>query len=257
MTSAWSLLMPKPPPLDVRSHAPLFAALLLASAIACGMLMLRAVWGGGTGYSSLVWNLFLAWLPYFFALRLAAADPHSRPQWVGSATLAALWLLFFPNAPYLITDLIHLHPSHAPHEHPIALLAGVSRGQEIPVWFDALLVFAFAWTGVLLAFASLDLVRRKVARLSGDRWGWAVASAAIVLCSFGVALGRFERFNSWDVLTQPQVVLPAVLARMANPLGHMRTTVVTVLLTTFLSLGYVTVLALARTQREPSRHAHP
>jgi uncharacterized membrane protein len=250
MPPAWTLLMPKPPSLIVRSHAPLFAALLLASGTACGMLILRALWGGGTGYSGLVWNLFLAWLPYFFALRLAATEPRTSPQWFGAAALAGLWLTFFPNAPYLITDLIHLHPEHATHDRPIALLAGVSRGQQIPIWFDALLVFAFAWTGVLLAFASLDLVRRKVARLAGEGWGWTVASAAIVLCSFGVALGRFERFNSWDVVTHPHVVIPAVLARMANPLGHLRTTVVTVLLTTFLSLGYVTLLALARTQRE-------
>lgn len=247
--------MPKPPSLVVRAHAPLVAALVLASGTACGMLLLRAVWGGGTGYSGLVWNLFLAWMPYFVALRLAAAEPQSLPQWAGAAALASLWLIFFPNAPYLITDLIHLHPEHATHDRPIALLVGVSRGQQIPIWFDALLVFAFAWTGVLLAFASLDLVRRKVARLAGNGWAWTVASAAIVLCSFGVALGRFERFNSWDVVTQPQVVVPAVLARMANPLGHMRTTVVTVLLTAFLSLGYVTLLALARTQRDnPGSH---
>jgi uncharacterized membrane protein len=249
MRSHWELLMPTPPSAVVRSHAPLFAALVLASGTACGMLILRAVWGGGTGYSGLVWNLFLAWLPYFFALRMASCDPQSRAQWIGAASLAALWLIFFPNAPYLITDLIHLHPEHATHDRPIRLLAGVSLGQQIPIWFDALLVFAFAWTGVLLAFASLDLVRRKIARLAGERWGWAVASAAIVLCSFGVALGRFDRFNSWDVVTQPHVVLPAIVARMANPLGHLRTTVVTVLLTAFLSLGYVTLLALARSGR--------
>ena len=241
--------MPTPPFNATRSHAPLFVALVLASGIACGMLALRAVWGGGTGYSSLVWNLFLAWLPYFFALRLASAEPRSVPQWTGAAALAALWLLFFPNAPYLITDLIHLHPDYATHDRPIALLSGLSRGQQIPIWFDALLVFAFAWTGVLLAFASLDLVRRKVATLAGNRWAWAVASAAIVLCSFGVALGRFERFNSWDVLTRPHVLIPAVLAQMANPLGHLRTTVVTVLLTAFLSLGYVSLLALGRTEQ--------
>src|SRR4051812_12069441 len=100
MPPPWELLMPKPPSLVVRSHAPLFAALVLASATACGMLLLRAIWGGGTGYSGLVWNLFLAWMPYFFALRLAGADPRSMPQWVGVAALAVLWLIFFPNAPY-------------------------------------------------------------------------------------------------------------------------------------------------------------
>ena len=107
---------------------------------------------------------------------------------------------------------------------------------------------------LLLAFASLDLVRRKVVAIAGDPWGWAFAAAAIALCSFGVALGRFERFNSWDIVTQPHVVVPAILARVANPVGHMRTTVVTVLLTTFLTLGYVSLLALARAQRDgPSR----
>src|SRR5262249_39173487 len=151
--------------------------------------------------------------------------------WIGSAGLAALWLIFFPNAPYLITDLIHFHPEHATHDRPIALLAGISRGQVIPILFDALLVFAFPLAGVVVAFASLDLVRRKVARLAGEGCGWVVASAAIVLCSFGVALGRFERFNSWDVIVRPHVVVPEILAHLANPLGHLRTTVVTALLT--------------------------
>src|SRR4051812_33696329 len=116
MPPPWFMLMPKPRSLVVRTHAPLFAALVLASGTACGMLLLRALWGGGTGYSSLAWNLFLAWLPYFFALRLALAEPRTGAQGVGSVVLAVLWLLFFPNAPYLITDLIHLHPEHATHD---------------------------------------------------------------------------------------------------------------------------------------------
>lgn len=239
-------MLPSPTNAPVRSHLPLLLALLLASGVACAMLLLRAVWGGGTGYSSLVWNLFLAWLPYGFAAGLAVRPAGSR--WAAGA-LGILWLLFFPNAPYLITDLIHLHPDYATRDRPITILAGVTRGQPIPVWFDALLVFAFAWTGVLLAFASLDLVRRTVARAAGAAWGWGVAAAAIALCSFGVALGRFERFNSWDVFTRPHAVLAAAAARVADPLGHMRTTVVTVLLTLFLSLGYVTLLTLARAQR--------
>jgi uncharacterized membrane protein len=236
-----------------RQHAALFVALSLASAVAGGMLVLRAFWSGGSGYSGLVWNLFLAWIPYALALWLASMRPARRAQWLLAAGVGCLWLLFLPNAPYLITDLIHLHPNHAMREREIGLLGGLAQGQRIPVWFDALLVFAFAWTGLLLAFASLDVVRRAVAARAGERWAWAATAVAVVLCSFGVALGRFDRFNSWEVFTQPHVVLPAVAVRMLNPVAHPRITLVTVLLTAFLMLGYITLLAMARTQqREPT-----
>src|SRR5882757_4694056 len=86
-----------------RSQAALIFVLALASAVAVGMLVLRAMWGGGTGYLSLAWNLFLAWVPYGLGLWLCTFAPTRRRDWLAMAGVATLWLLFFPNAPYLIT----------------------------------------------------------------------------------------------------------------------------------------------------------
>jgi uncharacterized membrane protein len=159
--------------------------------------------------------------------------------------VAFLWLLFFPNAPYLLTQFMHLHPSYAVYDGPHRFASLTPRG-GVPLWFDVLMLCTFAWTGLLLGFVSLHLVHRAATRLAGAAWGWLLVVAGIGLCAFGVSLGRFERWNSWDLFARPLALLSDVLSRIFNPFAHPRTTAVTVLLTTFLLLGYLSLVALMR-----------
>ncbi len=94
---------------------------------------------------------------------------------------AALWLVFFPNAPYIITDLLHL-----------------SAQDGVPVWYDLILLSAFAWTGAMLGMISLGLMHVLVARVAGGAWSWIFVLGVLMLSGFGVYLGRFPRWNSWD-----------------------------------------------------------
>ena len=119
-------------------------------------------------------------------LALAAYASARRGASVASAAFGVLWLLFFPNAPYLLTDFIHLR------ETPTT-----------PLWYDALMLASFAWTGLLLGYASLYLMQMIWERAVG-MLSWLGVVAALALASLGVYVGRFLRFNSWDALVRPR-----------------------------------------------------
>jgi uncharacterized membrane protein len=129
--------------------------------------------------------------------------------------------VFFPNAPYLLTDFVHLTQGPA------------------PLWYDALMLSAFAWTGLLLGFASLYLVQLILRRAFGSAVSWLGVFGALGLASIGVYIGRFVRLNSWDALLHPRHVVEVVHARVvAEPPEVAQALVV---LTAFLSVGYLVV----------------
>ena len=120
----------------------------------------------------------------------------------------------------------------------------VGESPSVPLWYDALMLSSFAWTALLLGFASLYLVQIVVRGVVGAAWSWAVVSAAaLALSSFGVYLGRFVRFNSWDALLRPGRVAHVISHQLENPLHHPRMVAVLVVLTAFLLVGYVVLYA--------------
>lgn len=137
-------------------------ALLAASVLCVGLLELRIRATGDGFYRFLVWNLFLAWVPLVFAVAAYARARRGLDPLV--AALLVAWLLVFPNAPYLLTDIIHLEEGPA------------------PLWYDALMLSAFAWTGLLLGFAPSTLSSWSCAARSVRRWrgsaSWALSRSA-------------------------------------------------------------------------------
>jgi uncharacterized membrane protein len=243
---------------DIERHrSTLFvSAVLVAFSLgALVMLAARMVFSGTVAYAFLVWNLFLAWVPLWLALGIRLL--HARRVPAGSLlVLGCLWLLFLPNAPYLLTDILHIHPSFAVNDRPLRTLAGVSPMHAVPLWYDVALVFAFACGGLLVGFVSLHLVHRVVAERLGPGWGWRMVVAVLGLTGFGVSLGRFQRYNSWDLFSRPAALLADVCSRLFNPLADPRSTAVTVLMWSFLLLTYVAavgLLALRRDDRAPER----
>jgi len=206
---------------------------LVAVSLFCvALVLVRFIVSGSTDYFGLVWNLFLAWIP--FALAVAVYDRWRR-HGAGAAliVLGALWLLFFPNAPYIVTDIVHLQ-----------------HRDEAPYWYDAVTVAAFAWTGVLLGFASLFLVQTVVRQWRGVVTGWVFAGVAIALGSLGIYLGRFLRLNSWSAVEHP-TLLPRILHTVArNPFAFQEAIGVTVLFTVALGLAYFLLYSFAVVGRE-------
>ena len=237
-----------------RQWALLGAVLVLSSAAGLTLLGLRFLYSGNAGYRFMVWNLFLAWVPLGLSVPIAWAARAGRGERRGRggramslpvAALALLWLVFYPNAPYLLTEFIHLDPSYAVRERPIRWLAGVALGRDVPVWYDALLILVFAWTGLMLGVAALWVVQGAIKDRFGSTIGWAAVVAVLGLSGFGISLGRFERWNSWDLFFRPATLLSDVAARVLNPLEHARTTAVTLVLAAFLLLAYLSIMALA------------
>jgi uncharacterized membrane protein len=207
-----------------------FAALLTW----CAMLItLRVARAQTVTYVFLYWNLFLAAIP------LVAAEAFARTRWRVAAWLAfAVWLLFLPNAPYIVTDFIHLRAR-----------------PPVPLWYDVLLLVSCAGTGLLLGYGSVMIVQRTVARRYGVRTAWVIAVGAILLSAFGIYLGRFVRFNSWEVITDPLPLFADIAHRLTNPMQHPRTFAVTGLYGVAHLLGYLGLRVLGDERAEaPSRH---
>jgi uncharacterized membrane protein len=190
----------------------------------CGALLaLRAMRAQNASFFFLFWNLFLAAIPF------AAAEVFARAKWHAARWPAfAVGLLFLPNAPYIVTDFIHLRAR-----------------PPVPLWYDVLLLISCAGTGLLLGYGSVMLVQRAIARRWSVRTGWLVAAVALVLSAFGIYLGRFVRFNSWEVVTDPMPLFADIANRFMNPLSHPRTFAVTILYGVALLLGYMGLHVLA------------
>lgn len=169
----------------------------------------RVLRTGELTFGFLLWNLALALVPFVLAM----------PKRGGVPRLIA-WLLFFPNAPYIVTDLIHLRPRTAPY------------------WFDVLLLAAFAWAGLVSAWLSLERMHVRVAHRYGGRVGWGFVASVSLLSGLGIWLGRFVRLNSWDVVIHPRLLLDTLLGLVLHPLESIQAWGVSVFFGAFVLVVY-------------------
>ncbi len=187
---------------------------LLALSVMCVVLLcFRMYRTESIRFMFLSWNLFLAWVPLGIALLTYQRMQQGRLRSYHGVAGWASWLLFFPNAPYIITDLLHL-----------------TKPSSIPIWYDSLMVFSYALTGLLAGLLSLYLIHRVMDRLVGLVLGWLVVAGSLLLSGFGIYLGRFERWNSWDILTNPAGLLADVFKQLTNPTALQLTVVFTLML---------------------------
>jgi uncharacterized membrane protein len=178
-------------------------------------------WRTGTPtFGFLLFNLTLAAVPLAFALLARHAHEGGRTRL--ATLLLGGWLLFLPNAPYLVTDLIHLA------ERPPA-----------PLWFDAALLGTAALAGVLLGVAALREARTTIVGLVGPRWTFVTLGAATLASGYGIFLGRFTRLNSWDAVLHPMSVLTRALPPLLDPLDHVRAWVVTLVFGGLFAVAYL------------------
>lgn len=210
-------------------NLPLLAALCLSSGLSVLFWLFRAYYSHSLLFIFLNWNLVLAWIPLLCAVGAWRLAPRRSSMAPAILLLLGLWLLFLPNSPYILTDLLHL-----------------AQRQNVPLWYDLLLILSFGWNGLILGFTSLWIVQGLVQEWAGRVAGWSVALFSLSLSAFGVYLGRFLRWNSWDVLTEPGALARDILARILNPLEHRQTLAVTLLLGAFLTVAYLTVVLLGR-----------
>ncbi|HYG16562.1 MAG TPA: DUF1361 domain-containing protein [Bacteroidia bacterium] len=128
----------------------------------------------------LIWNMFLAFIPYAVSTLLAYYS-QTRKSVLVIVPAMALWMLFFPNAPYIITDLFHLR-----------------QRPQIPLWFDLLLILTFAWNGLILAYTSLADMQEIVTRLFNRFAGWIFVIGSLCLSGFWCVPGPLPKVGQLE-----------------------------------------------------------
>ncbi len=202
----------------------LLGLMLVLWTLCCVLLVLLRIWRTNSYlYLSLLWNLALAWVPMITAFLIFWIERQKLSSPAGQGLIFLIWFFFFPNAPYIITDLIHLTPRFG-----------------IPVWYDLMVIVFCAWTGLALAFGSLYLMQQVFSRRFGPRFGWLLVALTIPAASFAIYLGRFLDWNSWDLVLKPKAVLTNIIAIGVNPLADPAPLGISLLLSVFLTMLYGT-----------------
>ena len=178
-----------------------FVLLSAASAICVSLVLARMLYSDSNRYLGLVWNLFLAWIPFVLAYLAFMLSWRRSLVYIAIPIFAFLWLIFFPNAPYILTDFQHLGqgPSAA------------------PLWYDVIMLTWFSWTGMLLGVVSLSLMQEIIRREFSRSLGWAFVLLVSGLSSAGVYIGRFIRLNSWDILQSPAATADNIWTWLMDP----------------------------------------
>ena len=210
-----------------REMAAPLAALAFASAVSIGLIVGRIGWMREFRYSFLAWNLVLAWVPLILALLTLGEYERRRRLTRRLVLLGFAWLLFFPNSPYLFTDLVH-----------------VTRGMRAHFWPDLILVLTSAMTGLVLGFVSLFVIQTVVRRALGGAASWLFVLGAAGLGGVGICLGRFLRFNSWDVLVKPAAIVKEIGSAATSVGSSPSNAVIPLLFTAFLFTVYLLLYAL-------------
>ncbi|MBX3269467.1 MAG: DUF1361 domain-containing protein [Sandaracinaceae bacterium] len=211
-------------------------AVWLGSGLVAALYGARVVRTDSTIFGFLLFNLTLALVPWGLAHAARLAEQRGR-VWA-AWTLGVGWLLFLPNAPYLLTDLVHLRPRPG-----------------VPLWYDAILLATAGVTGLLAGGLSLRDMHRWVEARHGARAALALVVAAAPAAGVGIYLGRFARWNSWDLVLHPVAVLGDVAALLRDPAGNLRALVVIASFAGLLAVSYLAVgprASRAQGERAPS-----
>lgn len=213
----------------------MFLLLMAASAVSVLLEGVRMGRSGNTQYGFLLWNLGLAWIPFILAtLAYVLASARKPILYLLILAFAAAWLVFFPNAPYILTDFQHLSNSV----------------DGIPVWYNVILLIWFAWTGLLLGLVSLYFMQEIVARLFGNMASWLFVVVVTWLSSFGIYVGRFMRWNSWDTWSQPMPLIHDLWDEVSHPLLNKEAYGFTLIFTLLFLFIYVTLVVFGKVTGE-------
>lgn len=217
---------------DHKYKVGVFLLLAAASALCVALVAFRIVYSASGGYTNLIWNLFLAWIPFVLAYVAYMLSWRKPLMYVVIPIFAFLWLIFFPNAPYILTDLQHLGQGSA----------------GAPLWYDVIVLIWFSWTGMLLGIVSLNLMQEIIKREIGRLAGWIFVFAVACMTSVGLYLGRFVRLNSWDLLRRPGKIASNIPDWLGDP--SLRSIGFIVLYTLFFIFVYLTLYAFGHILHE-------
>lgn len=195
-----------------------FALVSVSMLFSIILLLIRMKLTHSFFYLFLVWNLFLAVIPFAITTYLISLPKLNKfwfVFWFG------VWLLFLPNAPYILTDLLHLKISNTPF-----------------LWLDILVVLSFAFNGLVLFFMSLKDMKSLLEALMSKTKTNYIITTTLFLSGFGVFLGRFLRYNSWEIISNPKYLFTDILNIVVMPFANSEAWLFTMLFGSFLTIGF-------------------
>jgi uncharacterized membrane protein len=181
-----------------------------------GMIVTRIIFTTELTFVFIAWNLFLATVPLCMAHKMEYAQSRTRGFIFG-----AIWLLFFTNSMYIVTDLFHLC------ERP-----------EIPLWFDLILLLSAALNGVIMGYISLFKVEQWLKGFVPVKYITVMLFCILFLCGYGIYLGRYLRWNSWDTLVQPHHLFSDILYHCIHPFRNIDVWLLSFVFATWMYLLY-------------------
>ena len=192
----------------------------VASIMCFGLTIFRSRYPDSPKILLLNWDLFLAFIPWAIS-SIAVVFPKLQDRKLIILFLFATWLLFFPNAPYLLTDLLYLRIY-----------------SRFPQWFDLVMILCFAWTGLLFGFLSLMDMEKVLLKSVNRTWTSTIVAGILFLSSFGIYIGKYLGWNSWDIIRNPFGVFYDIGERVMNPFEFRGTWAFTIIMGIFLNIVY-------------------
>ncbi len=201
--------------------------LILTCLFSIALIIFRMVYTGTITYLSMVWNLFLAFIPYAITQWLIGY-PHKKNRALFFAA-CFIWLLFIPNSFYILTDLFHL-----------------DQHKNMPLWYDLALLFSCAWNGLMFGILSVRQMEIVFQRFYAPKFDLLFLYPVMLLNALGVYLGRFLRFNSWDIFTNPFYLIRDIIYLFIHPLHYRVDWSMIICYSVLMTLIYVTIKKLGR-----------
>ena len=172
--------------LNIFNNAKKTNILLIFFSIYCfSLLLFRAKITNSTYLFFLIWNLFLAVIPYLISSFLIIKNNQILNK-LALILLFFCWLLFLPNSFYIITDLVH-----------------IVRSSGNLFYLDLIIICSFATIGFILGLLSLEHFKFFLQHKIAIKNTTYIILIICLLCGFGIYLGRILRYNSWDILSNP------------------------------------------------------
>lgn len=185
-----------------------------------------------TAFSYLPTNLLLAWIPLLVALWLERTLRHNVWSSWYAMGVTLLWLVFLPNAFYMVSDFIHLN-----------------EAARVDLLYDVVIFTSFIFNGLFLGFLSLYVVHWELMRRMAQRTAITIVGIVLLLCSFAIYVGRELRWNSWDLLVNPASLLVDISDKFINPDNHPQLLATTLSFFVLLSTMYGVLWFVARLPR--------
>ena len=192
--------------------------LMFMSVFSLLLSVFRVLYTSEIYFLFMIWNLFLAFVPWFLISIIYVNE--LRRRWA-IVLITVVWIAFFPNAPYILTDLIHL-----------------GRDKSAPVWYDLILLLSYGFTGLIYGFSGLEMFEKLISKRAGTVRRAVIIVSLIYVSCFGVYIGRFLRWNSWDLLLNLDDVFKDVVQLIGSPVSNIGTWIFTFLFGTMLTLLY-------------------